>query len=178
MGSIVWPCSRYKQKPPLGFLEIQPCYNLEYMESKKVGVGFGVMILRNGTILLGQRHSDPVKADSELQGEGTWTMPGGKLDYGESFEEGAKREVLEETGLDISVSDLKVISLSNDIGANAHFVTVGLLLKTDLVGEAKVMEPDEITQWKWFDLDNLPDPLFFPSKKILDHYASGEFYTN
>jgi 8-oxo-dGTP diphosphatase len=149
-----------------------------YMESKKIGTGFGVMILRDNKVLLGQRHTDPAKADSELQGEGTWTMPGGKLHYGESFEEGAKREVFEETGLDISVNDLQVISLTNDIGTHAHFVTIGLLLKSAVLGEAKVMEPDEITQWKWFDLDNLPSPLFFPSKKILDNYEAGEFYKN
>lgn len=130
------------------------------MELKKIGTRFGVMILNKNKILLGQRHIDPVKADSELQGEGTWTMPGGKLHYGESFEEGSKREVYEETGLDISTNNLKVISLTNDIGANAHFVTVGLLLKTDSIGEPKVMEPDEITQWKWFDLDELPSPFF------------------
>ncbi len=47
------------------------------------------MILRHNQVLLGQRHSDPEKADSALQGEGTWTMPGGKLHYGESFEDGA-----------------------------------------------------------------------------------------
>ena len=60
---------------------------------KKVGVGFGVMLMKEGKVLLGKRHVDPEKADSELHGEGTWTMPGGKLEYGESFEDGAKREV-------------------------------------------------------------------------------------
>ena len=49
------------------------------INNKKPGVGFGVMILKQGRILLGKRHSDPDKADSELHGEGTWTMPGGKL---------------------------------------------------------------------------------------------------
>lgn len=50
--------------------------------------------MNDGKVLLGQRHSDPEKADSALHGEGTWTMPGGKLHFGESFEEGATREVL------------------------------------------------------------------------------------
>lgn len=148
------------------------------MEPKKIGTGFGVMILSGNKVLLGQRHADPAKADSELQGEGTWTMPGGKLHYGESFEEGARREVLEETGLEISTDDLEVISLTNDIGASAHFVTVGLLMNGAGIGEPKVMEPDEITQWKWFDLSDLPSPLFFPSKKILDNYAARKFYKN
>lgn len=151
------------------------CYNL-YMEDKKIGTGIGIMMLRNNQVLLGQRHTDPAKADSELQGEGTWTMPGGKLHYGESFEEGAKREIFEETGINISVDDLRVITVSNDIGENAHFVTIGLFLENDSLDNPQVMEPDEITQWGWFDLDNLPSPLFFPSKKILDNYKEGVFY--
>ena len=66
-------------------------YLLHYilMDKLKVGAGFGVMLFKEGKILLGRRHADPEKADSELNGEGTWTMPGGKLHFGESFEEGA-----------------------------------------------------------------------------------------
>lgn len=146
------------------------------MENIKIGVGFGVMIIKENKVLLGQRHFDATKADSELHGEGTWTMPGGKLHFGESFEEGARREVLEETGLHISLSDLKVISLTNDMVPDAHFVTVGLLYSGLIEGEPQVTEPDEITQWKWFDMHNLPSPMFFPSQKILDNYNAGEFY--
>ena len=40
------------------------------------------------------------------------------------------------------------------------------------------MEPDEITEWKWFSLDNLPSPMFFPSQKILDNYLSKTIYKN
>ena len=67
---------------------------------KKIGVGFGVMILnKEGKILLGKRHENPDKADSEFRVSDVWTMPGGKLEYGESFEEGSIREVMEETGI-------------------------------------------------------------------------------
>jgi 8-oxo-dGTP pyrophosphatase MutT (NUDIX family) len=45
------------------------------------------MILKDGKVLLGQRHTDAVLASSELHGEGTRTMPGGKMHFGESFEE-------------------------------------------------------------------------------------------
>lgn len=150
---------------------------------KKMGAGFGVMVLRDGKVLLGQRHVDPAKADSLMNGEGTWTMPGGKLDFGESFEGGAVRELREETGIVIQESDLEVISLSNDIVPTAHFVTIGLLCKcvpvSDMYGqESQVMEPDEITQWKWFTLDNLPTPLFKPSEKVLNNYKEGKFYKN
>jgi 8-oxo-dGTP diphosphatase len=145
------------------------------METKKMGCGFGVLIIKDNKVLLGQRHVDPAKASSLLNGAGTWTMPGGKLDFGESFEEGASREVKEETGIEIDSNSLKVISLSNDIVPTAHFVTVGLLC-TDCNSEPQVLEPDEITQWKWFDIDNLPEPLFEPSRKILQNYKDAVFY--
>ena len=124
-------------------------------------------MLKEGEVLLGQRHVDPEKADSELHGEGTWTMPGGKLEFGESFEEGAKREVLEETG--IILNDVRVICVNNDKIESAHFVTIGLF-SDDFSGDAKVMEPDEITEWRWFGLDDLPKNMFFPSVKVLENY--------
>ena len=140
-----------------------------------VGVGVGIMILRDGKVLLGKRHSDAQKASSLLHGEGTWTMPGGKLHFGESFEQAAAREVLEETGLRINEEKLRVISVTNDIVEDAHFVTIGLLCQ-DFEGEPKTMEPDEITEWRWFSLNELPSPIFFPSEKILKNYRAGEFY--
>ncbi len=150
---------------------------------KKMGIGFGVMMLKEGKVLLGQRHTDPAKADSELHGEGTWTMPGGKLEFGEGFEQGAVRELLEETGMAIQESDLELISLNNDIVPTAHFVTVGLLCKCEpgsavYEQEPQVMEPDEITQWKWFSLDELPVPMFKPSEKVLNNYKAGKIYKN
>ena len=103
---------------------------------KKTGVGFGVMLLKDNKVLLGHRHVDAEKASSELQGEGTWTMHGGKLHFQEKFEDGAKRELLEETG--IIGKSFKVISLSNDIVHDAHFVTIGLICE-HFEGEPKVI---------------------------------------
>ena len=142
-------------------------------ENKRVGVGFGVMMMRNGKILLGKRHDDPEKASSELNGAGTWTMPGGKMDFGEKFEEGAKREVLEETG--IAINTLQVICINQDMVKTAHFVTIGLF-SDDFSGEPQVMEPDEITEWRWFSIDNLPTPMYFPSAKLLENYKQKKFY--
>lgn len=148
--------------------------NSAYNKPKKIGVGVGVMILNHkGEILLGLRNVDPAKADSELHLEGTWTMPGGKLNYGELFIDGAKREVKEETNIDLI--DAEVICINEDKNEHAHFITIGMLCR-DFSGEAKVMEPDEITEWKWFDLHNLPKPLYFPSEKILKNYFEKKFY--
>ncbi|MCD6575980.1 MAG: NUDIX domain-containing protein [Nanoarchaeota archaeon] len=139
-----------------------------------VGIGVGVLMINNDNkILLGLRNTDPEKADSELHGEGTWTLPGGKVELREKLLECAKREVEEETS--IKVNSLKLISVADDINEHAHFVTIGFLCK-DFVGEPKVMEPDEITEWRWFDINNLPENLFFASRKIIENYLKGGVY--
>lgn len=144
-------------------------------DNKKVGVGLGVMILKDERVLLGKRHPDPQKADSALHGEGNWTMPGGKMDFGESFEEACFRETLEETGVKINKKKIRFISLTNDIVSDAHFVTIGFLCQ-DFEGKPKVMEPAEITQWHWFPIEELPRPLFPPSEKILKNYLRKQVY--
>ena len=141
-------------------------------EKKRLGTGFGLMLIKKGKILLGKRHEDPAKADSELHGEGTWTMPGGKFEYGETFAQGAKRELEEETG--IILKKAKVICVNCDKNEYAHFITIGFLAE-EFEGEAKVMEPDEITEWKWFDINNLPNKVFPPSTKILKCYKENKF---
>lgn len=148
------------------------------MDKLRVGAGFGVFLFKNGKVLLGKRHEDAEKADSKLHGEGTWTMPGGKLEFGESFEEGGKREVMEETG--INLKSLRVICVNNDKVSDAHFVTIGMFAEAGkdflFEAEAKVMEPDEITEWRWFDLNDLPEKMFFPSRKVLNCYLKKEVY--
>lgn len=143
------------------------------MSEKKVGAGFGVLVIKDDKFLLGKRHPDPEKASSALHGEGTWTMPGGKLEFGESFEEGATRELKEETGME--AQQLEVICVSNERVPDAHFVTIGLLCKS-FTGEPQVMEPDEITEWQWFNLNNPPSPLYIPSEKILNNFHEKKFY--
>jgi len=131
------------------------------------------MLLRDNRVLLGKRHDDPEKADSLLDGAGKWTMPGGKLDFGETFEAGSKRETEEETGL--KLGEVRVICVNQEIMEHVHFVTLGLICES-FSGEPRVMEPDEITSWDWFDLDNLPSPLYSPSAKILENYKRKQFY--
>ena len=141
--------------------------------SKQFGLGFGVMILKDNKVLLGKRHDDPEKAGSNLHGEGTWTMPGGKLDFGELFTVGATREVEEETSL--KVNTLEFISVTSDAVSDWHYVTLGFLCK-DFIGEPKVMEPEEIVEWQWFDIDNLPEPMYFPSERIVKNYKDKKYF--
>lgn len=144
-------------------------------ECKKPRVGVGVIIFKDNKVLLGKRHEDPEKADSLLHGEGTWTLPGGKLDFGEALEDCAFREANEETSVEINKNKLKLISVTNDIVYDAHFITLGFLAE-EFKGEPRVMEPDEITEWKWFELNNLPSPMFFPSEKALKNFIAATIW--
>jgi len=134
-----------------------------------IGVGIGVMLYRNGKILLGKRNDDPAKAKSLLNGASTWTMPGGKVRFKETFKEAVYRETFEETG--IKINNIKLISVTNDITDTYHFVTMGFLCD-DFFGEASVMEPDQITEWNWFDFDSLPSPIYSPSEKVIKNYLN------
>lgn len=142
-------------------------------EKKRVGAGFGVILEKDGKILLGMRHPDPDKADSVFRSAGGWCLPGGKLEWGETFEEGAIREVKEETG--ITIKNPKVISVHNCKNEHAHFMTVGLCA-SEWEGEPAVMEPDEIITWEWFDIHDLPQPRYFPSFEVIENYLQKKFY--
>ena len=117
----------------------------------KPGVGVGVMILKDNKVLLGLRNPDKIKADSELKGEGTWTMPGGKVEFMEKLVDAAKRELEEETSLVATKLDL--LCISDDMTDTAHYVTIGFIV-SEYEGEVKTMEPETIMEWKWFDIDD------------------------
>lgn len=143
------------------------------MSEHEVGVGTGVMIMRDGKVLLGRRHSDAKKAGSALHGEGQWTLPGGKVHFGERLDECARRETEEET--DMKPGSMSIVSISDDIVSDAHFVTIGFLC-ADFQGEPEVREPEKIVEWRWFEPTELPSPMYVPSEKVIRSYLAGRLY--
>jgi mutator protein MutT len=137
----------------------------------KIGTGVGVIVLnKKGQILLGHR---PLDSGSEFGQIDSWALIGGKIEYGETFEQAAAREAMEEAGIKILNPEVK--TLQTDINDKAHFVTTGLVV-TEFEGEPTVTAPDEADRWEWFDLDNLPEIGYFPSRKVIEKYKSGVFY--
>lgn len=139
-----------------------------------IGAGCGVMIFNNkNQLLLGLKNTNRDLADSELHEEGTWCMPGGMIEYGETFEEAGRREAKEETGLDID--NLEVFCVQTDKNEHAHFISVGMIAK-NVTGEPYPAEPDVLIRWEWFDLDKLPNNIFSASKKTIDCFLNHKFY--
>lgn len=116
-------------------------------------VGVAVLVMRDGQVLLGQRIGS--------HGAGTWALPGGHLEFGESIEACAAREVLEETGL--QVHDIRHAAYTNDLfeAEGLHYVTLFVQARCD-VGEPQVLEPGKCRGWAWYAWGALPQPLFAP----------------
>lgn len=125
---------------------------------KEVRVGVAAVILREGRVLLGERIGS--------HGAHTWATPGGHLEWGESIEECAQRETFEETGL--VVDTFKKLSFTNDVfeQEDKHYVTL-FVVACCSSGEPQVAEPDKCKQWKWFEINKLPEPLFLPLANLL-----------
>lgn len=111
-------------------------------KDRVIGAGCGVILINDkNQILMGKRSDNPLTADSEMHEEGSWSLPGGNIEYGETFYEAGRREVKEEA--DIDVGSLEVFCVQTDMNQFAHYVSVGMLSR-DFSGDAKVMEPGEI----------------------------------
>lgn len=124
------------------------------------GVAVVPLILRDGKVLMGYRVA------GASTGAGFWGSTGGKLEFGETFEDCARRETKEECGLDLT--NLRVGPVTNDIleSEDKHFVTVFVLADAP-EGEPQALENDKIQQWQWCDWDALPEPLFLPIQNLL-----------
>jgi len=133
-----------------------------------VKTGIGVILYRDGKILMGKRINSHAPK---------FSIPGGHLEVGETFEESAIREVKEETG--ILIRNPKVIAVTNNLETyeqeKLHYVSV-ILLATDFSGEAKTNEPNKCEAWNWYNPNNLPQPHFDASEKGIQCFLENKFY--
>lgn len=136
------------------------------MEEQRTKVGVGVIVLKDSKILFGKRKSS--------HGAGEYAWPGGHLEYMESFEECARREVMEETGMKIrNIRFLRLLNFKDY--APKHYVDICLMADWDS-GEPKVLEPEKCEEWIWADLNNIPEPLFKAEYSGLEALKTGKNY--
>jgi 8-oxo-dGTP diphosphatase len=125
-------------------------------------VGVGVVVAEEGRVLLGRRSSGAWS--------GTWSLPGGKLEQGESLADCARRELEEETGL-LAQKDIVPFSVSTeiDMARDFHSITFGACAR-EVAGDVENREPRKFSEWRWFELDKLPEELFRPTSSVLNAF--------
>lgn len=104
-------------------------------------------------------------------------MPGGKLEFGESFEECAARELEEETGICLADAEVPKFeyAVNTVFDENNHFVTIFMSVQVPEDTKAINKEPEKHSDWHWVSWDVLKKqdddsylPLMTPLKKLCD----------
>lgn len=106
-------CGHRYEEPSLWPRECGNCGNRSYQNPLPVVV---VLMPVTGGLVAVRRNIEPSK--------GTVTLPGGFIDMGESWQQGGRRELMEETGIEIAASDLKLYDLMN--GLDGTLIVFGL----------------------------------------------------
>eukprot|EP00268_Persea_americana_P029023 TRINITY_DN2810_c0_g2_i1.p1 TRINITY_DN2810_c0_g2~~TRINITY_DN2810_c0_g2_i1.p1 ORF type:complete len:174 (+),score=22.95 TRINITY_DN2810_c0_g2_i1:124-645(+) len=128
-------------------------------------VGVAVFVVKGKSVLLGKRlsHSNACSTTS-------FALPGGHLEFGESFEECGVREVKEETGLDIE--NVEFLTVTNNVFLDdpkpSHYVVI--FMRVVPLGSTQArqnLEPGKCGGWEWYDWDHLSVPLFRPLKMLI-----------
>jgi len=112
--------------------------------AKRIRIGSAVLIVKGDQVLLGRRNKSP--------NFGRWILPGGKIEYGETHQDAAVREIDEELGVDIEVLSLAGKGIYNLITQHEHRMIVysnarivgGELNPSSDVSEARFFYSDEL----------------------------------
>lgn len=137
------------------------------MNYPKVGVG---VIIQNAKkeILIGKRIGSHAPY---------FSIPGGHLENGETFEEAAIKEVFEETGL--TIINPIVFGVTNNLRTyrqeNKHYISVNLFA-SNFTGTLTLKEPEKCEGWNWYHPAELPQPHFDASEFAIELFLKKQFY--
>jgi 8-oxo-dGTP diphosphatase len=133
-------------------------------QEQKPKIGVGVMVLKEGKVLLGMRKGS--------HGDGSYSFPGGHVEYMESFENCARRETREEAGIEIK--NIRFLNVANVIEyAPRHYINIEIICDW-AKGEPQTFPNEKIGDWQWHDISDLPKPLFLFSEQAIETYKTGK----
>ena len=132
------------------------------MEEQRPLIGVAAIVIKKNKVLLGKRKGP--------HGEGTWSFPGGKLDFGEEPKICALRETEEETGFKVELMDNgNLCASTNDFfeAENLHYVTLYFRAKY-IEGELRIMESKKCEEWRWCNWERFSElKLFLPVRNLI-----------
>lgn len=115
-----------------------------------------IIIRNNNQVALIERHNEPKG----------WALPGGFVNYGESLEAAARREAVEETGLQLE--NLRQFRAYSDPGRDPRQHNISFVFSA--TGNGALHAGDDAAHASWFPFDSLPSPLCFDHARILADY--------
>ncbi len=130
-----------------------------------IGISVGALIVNEkGEIFLTKRGE---RATNE---RGTWEIPGGKVQFGETLQDAARREMKEEYGVDLILT-YQFPAQDHLIPAEQqHWVPTSFIARITQGQTPTILEPDKCSAIGWFRLDALPDPLSIITKLDIEMY--------
>ena len=136
---------------------------------KQIKVGCEAYIIREEKILLGKR--------GNVFGKGTWALPGGHLEYMERADQTIIRELQEEMGIMVEPSKVELLAVTDDLEEELHTHYIHLTFKVAIGDqEPSLLEPEACEEWRWFDLQEVPEDIFPPHQKIFQTIESQAVY--
>lgn len=132
------------------------CASCGYVFFQNPTAGVAVLITDGAAVLLTRRGGGAQV--------GRWDVPGGWVEYDEDVREAARRELLEETGFEISVGEPYEV-LSNFHSPEAH--VVGIWFRGEVLG-GTLEAGDDASDARFFPLDALPDLAFETDRRVLE----------
>ncbi len=110
------------------------------------------------------------RTSSLAHGRFSYGWTGGHLEFGETPVEAARREAREEAGIELG--ELRLLCINNIIRYDRHYLDIEFVGRI-VAGEPRVLLPDEMDSWTWYDLDQVPSPMFEPARLALEAYRTG-----
>ncbi|MDY6769066.1 MAG: NUDIX hydrolase [Candidatus Nanohaloarchaea archaeon] len=100
---------------------------------------------------------------------GVWALPGGHVETGEQVRDAVRREVAEETGLDVDIAG--IVDVYDEPGRDPRGPVISIVYSCTADQEALEAATDA-DEARWFPVDDLPAELAFDHRQILDDYLS------
>ncbi|WP_199425655.1 NUDIX hydrolase [Thermaerobacillus caldiproteolyticus] len=141
-----------------------------YIEELRSLVGHRPLILVGSLVIIKNKNGE-ILLQQRKHPHGFWGLPGGLMELGESTEETARREVLEETGLTIgNCKMIDVISGANNYVKAANgdeFYMVTIVYETNEFFGDLHMDPNESLDLRFFHVEQVPKQMVQSHQRIL-----------